>query len=269
MFIDTHAHIGCKELKEQAEELLHRAKKSRLCAIINVSCAEHEQVDNITWTSVYSTPELPVYNTLGYHPDTFSDAEERDAFSHLESLLKDLEKNFHEYTDKIVAIGECGLDYYRAFHREAQIALFKGHVDFAAKVQKPLIIHLRGEVFEDFFEILEQHPEMKGVIHCFGGTYAQAKKILEYQNMMISFTGVITFKNAVESYKEIIKEIPLERIMIETDSPYLAPVPYRGKQNEPSYVVEVANQIAENKGVSLEEVEKVTTENAKRFFELK
>lgn len=266
MFIDTHAHIGCKDIKDNIKNILDRAKKAQIGAIINVSCAENEQVDNIEWTSVYSTPDLPVYNTLGYHPDTFSDSDEKNAEEHVEKLLIALAENFKEHQEKVVAIGECGLDYYRTFHRDAQIALFRGHVAFAANVQRPLIIHLRGEVFEDFFEILEKNPDMKGVIHCFGGTLEQAKKILKYPNMMMSFTGVITFKNAVESYKEIVNQVPLEKIMIETDSPYLAPVPFRGRQNEPSYVVEVARQIAENKGVDFEEVERVTTENAKRFF---
>ncbi|MFN7161143.1 MAG: TatD family hydrolase [Candidatus Gracilibacteria bacterium] len=266
MFIDTHAHIGCKDFKDSVKDVLNRAKIANVGAIINVSCAEDEQVDNIKWTATHFTPELPIYNTLGYHPDTFSNEDEENAHEHVEKLLKALEINFHNHKEKIVAIGECGLDYYRTFHRDAQIALFEGHVAFAAKVNKPLIIHLRGDVFEDFFKILEKTQEMKGVIHCFGGTMEQAKKVLEFPNMMMSFTGVITFKNAVESYKEILSVVPLERVMIETDSPYLAPVPYRGKQNEPAYVVDVAKQIAENKEVSLGEIERVTTENARRFF---
>lgn len=266
MFIDTHAHIGCKDLKDSAHDILLRAKNAGVGIIINVSCAEHEQIENIRWTAIHSSIQLPLYSTLGYHPDIFSNPEEENALKRVEGLLQTLEKNFLAHSDNIIAIGECGLDYYRTYHREAQIALFKGHMEFAKKIEKPLIIHLRGEVFEDFFEILEKNPEMKGVIHCFGGTVEHAKTILKYPNMMISFTGVITFKNAVESYKEIIEAIPLEKIMIETDSPYLAPVPYRGKVNEPAYVVEVAKQIAENKRVNLDEVERATTENARRFF---
>lgn len=266
MFIDTHAHIGCKEIKDDIETLLQRAKEANLGAIINVSCAEHEQVDNIKWTDVYSSPDFPLYNTLGYHPDTFSDTNETDPLLHVSQLLEKLQHNFETYSSKIVAIGECGLDYFRTYNREAQLALFKGHIKYADKIHKPLIIHLRGDVYDDFFEILALYPHMKGVIHCFGGTREQAIKILKYPNMMISFTGVITFKNALESYAEITSAIPLERIMIETDSPYLAPVPHRGKQNEPCFVIEVAKQLAKNKGVDLEVVERVTTGNAKRFF---
>lgn len=266
MFIDTHAHLGCKDLLESSLDILERAKNASLEAIINVSCTEEDQVHNILWTKEHIDSSIGLYNTLGYHPDIFSDPKEDTYMEHVTRLLKTLEHNFEQHGEHVVAIGECGLDYYRTFHKEAQKALLKGHIMFAKKVQKPLIIHLRGEVYEDFFELLEEYPEMKSVVHCFGGTVEQAKNILKFPNMMISFTGVITFKNAVATYKEIITALPMERIMIETDSPYLAPVPYRGKVNEPANVVEVAKHIAELRGVSLEEVEKITTENAKRFF---
>lgn len=266
MFIDTHAHISCKELEVDVVQILERAKKAKLEAIINVSCAQEDLRPNIEWSMLHTSQELPIYNTIGYHPDRFNEPLEQDTNQQIISMMQWLEETYTLYKNHIIAIGECGLDYYRTFHRTAQIALFRAQLSFAKEKDLPVVIHLRGDMWDDFFEIINEYKNIRGVIHCFGGNLAEAKKLLNYPNLMISFTGIITFKNAIETYRPILEHVPLERMLIETDSPYLAPTPYRGKINEPSYVVEVAKQIAMIKNTSLDEVEAVTTTNAKRLF---
>jgi TatD DNase family protein len=177
---------------------------------------------------------------------------------------------------RVVAIGECGLDYYRFPKNVAkeevkikQIELFEQHIKLANELNLPIIIHCR-EAYDDIFQVLEKSIKegllpKRGVGHCFLGNQEQAKKFLDL-GFLLSFTGIITFKNTNPTLLKIIKETPLEKIMIETDAPYLAPQAYRSTRNEPAYVVEMAKKIAEIKGFNLTEVEKVTTNNAIKLF---
>lgn len=242
------------------------AQQAGLEAVINISCHPDEQEENIAFAHTHSSDALRIYTTLGYHPDLCNDPEDTHILHTVDLWIATMQRHLERYP-QVVAIGECGLDYYRTYHKEAQKKLFKEQILLAETFKKPVIIHLRGEIWEDFYDILSQHPDLSCVIHCFSGTQDDAKKLLHsFPNMFLSFTGIITFKNAQETYLPILQEVPLGRILIETDSPYLAPVPYRGQQNTSAYVVEVAKKIAEIKGLSLEEVKKITTENAKRFF---
>jgi len=178
-----------------------------------------------------------------------------------------------ESSKKVVAIGECGLDYYKSAKnnkilQNLQKQTFEQQIELALKLDLPLIIHCR-EVYGEVFEILKKFKsragnKLRGTIHCFLGTYEEAKKYFEL-DFSISFTGIITFTNA---HNEVIKKSPLEKIMIETDSPYLAPIPYRGKRNEPIYVKEICRRIAEIKNLSFEKIAEATAENSLKMFKI-
>ncbi|MEG2455754.1 MAG: TatD family hydrolase, partial [Oscillospiraceae bacterium] len=198
-----------------------------------------------------------LYAAVGIHP--LSVAEQPEGW--LEEL-RGLAKQ-----PKVVAIGEIGLDYfYESERKVAQQELLEKQLTLAEEVGLPVVIHDR-DAHADCLKLVRRHPKVRGVYHCYSGGIEDAKVLLGL-GWMLSFTGAITFKNARRAL-EVIEELPLEKLMIETDSPYLAPVPYRGKRNHSGYVHLVAEKIAEMKGISAEEVARVTTENGKRFFGIK
>ena len=189
------------------------------------------------------------------HPDHESDAEPT------EELLVELAEH-----PKVIAIGETGLDYFRLKgDLEWQRTRFRTHIRAARKCRKPLIVHTR-EAAQDTLRLMDEEgaAEAGGVMHCFTESLEVARAAIE-MNFYISFSGIVTFKNAT-SLKDVARHIPLDRILIETDSPYLAPVPYRGKLNQPAYVKHVAEEIAALRGISLEEVGRATTDNFRRLF---
>ncbi len=251
--VDSHCHLNCLDLTEHAGELdvaLLAAKdvgvQHMLCVCIDLEnfpavLAIAEQHDNIT-------------ASVGLHPTERSGQEPE-----VEDLVR---LSDHP---KVVAIGETGLDYYRCTDDNAwQRERFLRHIEAAKMVQKPLIIHSRAAK-EDTLSILraEEAWDVKGVMHCFTEDWDMAKKAIDL-GFYISFSGIVTFRNAVE-LKEVAQKVPLDRMLIETDSPYLAPTPHRGKPNEPAYVRFVAEHIAELRGVPVEEIAEQTTAN---FFEL-
>lgn len=259
MFIDTHCHLNFPEFKGETTAVLMRAKEAHVERLINVGVDLETSKRSLDFARRF--PE--VYATVGLHPHTSADLS-IEVLSDL-SLLAD-----HE---RVVAIGEVGLDYYflkrssrysNCPSRQQQMLCFEQMLDLSLEKRKPVIIHSR-EADADILAILKGYSgSIKGVVHCFSGDYSFAEKILD-MGLAISFTGNITFKNA-EDLREVAKKIPLGSIMIETDSPLLAPEPYRGKRNEPAYVVEVARKLAEIKGLSLVEVERDTTKKAMKFF---
>jgi TatD DNase family protein len=171
--------------------------------------------------------------------------------------------------ESVVAIGETGLDYfYSAETKAVQLVSFVDHIKVANKLNKPLIIHTR-DAREDTIDLLKQHkdPSTQGVLHCFTESWEMAQAAIEL-GMYISISGIVTFKTAIE-LQEVIKKIPLDKLLIETDSPWLAPVPYRGKPNQPGFVIEVGEFIANLKGVSTEELAKITTNNFYELFAIK
>lgn len=275
-FFDTHAHINFDDFKNDSQEVIERALKNNVW-LMNVgsqASTSKRAVEMAEGVCPHTKFSVGVYAAVGLHP-LYAEDENFD-----EKFYLELAKN-----EKVLAIGECGLDYYRlkqGVNREAQIAkqkeVFIKHIELANKIKKPLIIHCR-EAHEDMIEILSKFysPILRpvdginfptGVMHYFGGVGAweNVKKYLE-MGFYISFSGVVTFLKY--SHNEDIKKLPLERILIETDSPYATPVPYRGQRNEPSYVIEVAKKIAEIKNISFDEVARKTAENAAVVFGLK
>lgn len=249
--IDSHCHLDFPKLLEQQEAVLARMADAGvgLAVCIGVNLEDYPAVQALAERH----PQL--YASVGVHPE-YTDCEEPTQ-AQLEALAAH---------PKVIAIGETGLDFY--WHKdkpEWQKERFRTHIRAAKAVGKPLVIHTRDSA-EETLEILreEQAQSIGGILHCFTGSLAIAEQAIEL-GLYISFSGIVTFKNAQE-IKEVAKTIPLERILIETDAPYLAPVPHRGKTNEPSFVRFVAAEIAALRGISVEEVTRATAENFYRLF---
>jgi TatD DNase family protein len=252
-FVDSHCHINFPELAVNMGDLLLKMHAneviSALCVSVNL--ADFPQV------LALAEQHPNIYASVGVHPD-YEGVEDPDV-----ARLVGLAQH-----PKIIAIGETGLDYYRLKgDLEWQRARFRTHINAARESGKPLIIHTR-EAAADTLRIMmeEKAADASGVMHCFTETWEVAEAALA-MGFYISFSGIVTFKNA-KQLKDVAQRVPLERILIETDSPYLAPVPHRGKLNQPAYVKHVAEEIAALRGISIEKVGQLTTENFARLFKL-
>ncbi len=276
-YIDIHSHTNFKAFDEDRSEVIKRALENDTW-VINVGT----QIDT-SRKAVEMTHEYPegVYAIIGLHPihtgasyhDVKELGEEGKAFTSRGEVF-DMDAYRELLKDpKVVGIGECGLDYYRCTPETIakQKEAFIQQIELANEFNKPLMLHIRNNpennelnAYADSLEILKQYAKVKGDVHFFAGSVEIAKAFVEF-GFTISFTGVLTFTH---DYDEVVKAIPLEMIMSETDSPYITPVPYRGKRNEPVYVREVVKKIAEIKGLSEEEVAKTLIQNAKRVFNI-
>ena len=251
MFIDSHCHINFPELAADLSGVIGAMATNSVTHALCVS------VNLETFPEVLAIAErFPnIFASAGVHPDDRS-GEEPD-------IARLVGLSGHP---KIVAIGETGLDYYRVDgDTEWQRERFRTHIRAARQAGKPLIVHTR-EAAADTLRIMQEETaaEVGGVMHCFTETADVARQAME-MNFMISFSGIVTFKNAI-ALKEVARDVPLESMLIETDSPYLAPVPYRGKTNQPAYVRFVAEEIARLKGIAIESVAEATTANFFRLF---
>lgn len=250
-YVDTHAHLTSDAILPDVEGVLNRAKAAGLAKIVNI-CTDQKSLDE----GLKLHEKHPwVYNTAATTPH---DVEEEG-----ESFFPSVEKAAAER--KLVAIGETGLDYfYEHSDKKTQQAFLLRYFALALKTKLPLIFHCR-DAFADLFAMAdENYHGAPAVLHCFTGTKEEAKGVLE-RNWCLSLSGIVTFKKS-ESLREVAKYVPLDRLFIETDSPYLAPQSQRGKQNEPAFLPETAQFIAEVKGVSLDTLLKACEENATRFF---
>lgn len=254
MLFDTHVHLNDDQFDEDLEEVIERARENGVERVVVVGFDEKTIKRAIELIDTYDF----MYAAIGWHPV--------DAIDLTDSYLEWIEElTAHP---KVVAIGEIGLDYHwDKSPKDVQQVVFRRQIQLAKKLNLPIIIHNR-EATEDVVTMLEEEgaAEVGGIMHCFSGSPETAKRCLD-MNFYISLGGPVTFKNAIKP-KEVAKAVPLDRLLIETDCPYLAPHPYRGKRNEPSYVRLVAEQIADLKEVSFEEVAKATTENANRLFKI-
>lgn len=242
MLIDTHCHLY-SEYYSDIDDIVNLAKKSDVNILINNGCDIKSNKEVIDLLDKYKN----MYGAIGIHP------EEVDNYSLND--IKFIEKNLNN--KKVVAIGEIGLDYhYSKENKEKQIKLFELQLDIANKYKVPVIIHSR-DATEDTINILRKY-NIKGVIHSFSGSLETAKIYIK-MGFLLGINGVVTFKNC--NLKDILVNIGLNNIILETDSPYLTPVPYRGKQNNPSHILDIAKYISEIFNVSLEEVSKITTKN--------
>lgn len=250
--IDTHSHYDDEAFDEDRDEILKEMLNNSVEKIITIGCTMERSRMALELAEKYDN----IYCAVGIHPE--------DCYELPENYLEELRK-MAQSSKKVVAIGEIGLDYHsEGYKKEKQIEVFKEQLILAKELSLPVVIHSR-EATLDTMEILREFkPE--GVMHCFSGSAETAREIIDL-GMMISFTGVITFKNAKKAV-EACSAIPLDKIMLETDCPYMAPVPYRGKRNISSYVYNIAEKIAEIKGISVKEAIETCNENAVRFFGL-
>jgi TatD DNase family protein len=256
MLIDSHAHIQGKEYAGEVEAVIARARDAGVETIIAVGGAGDMSSNNeaVALAARFAN----IYATVGMHPHDAKDvgADELEA-------LHDLAGR-----PKVVAVGETGLDYYYNHSpHDVQRRVFVQFIQMARAMDLPIVVHERDAAAEAA-ELLrsEGGGNLRGVIHCFTGDYDAARAYLDL-GFYLSFTGIVTFKNA-DPLRNVVRQVPLDRIFVETDSPFLAPVPHRGKRNEPAYVRFVAETVAKLKGVELEEVSRLTTENVKLLFQL-
>lgn len=253
--IDTHSHIFSEEFKEDLPEVIARAKEIGVEKIFMPNIDDTSMEDMLSVCQAYPDYCFPM---IGFHPTS---VEGPDAIYKVKEMNKRLVEG-HPY----IAIGEVGLDLYwdKTWLKEQQQILDE-QIQWALKWKLPLVIHCR-EAFPELFQVLEpyKHTELTGVFHSFTGTLDEARELMDYSRFMIGINGVVTFKKS--TLPEALKEVPLSKLVLETDSPYLAPVPFRGKRNETSYVKRVAVKLAELYGMEIGEVERQTTENALKVF---
>lgn len=253
MAIDTHSHIFDEAFDSDREDVINRIIENKISKIVLVGFSKETNVLAQELAKKYNF----IYPTAGYHPSEANDINEDDILM-LETFIND---------NKVYAIGECGLDYYWVKdNKEKQIWLFKEQIKLAIKYSLPLVIHCRDAVNDVYETLKEYKDQVLFVMHCYSGSVEMAREFIKLGGY-ISLGGPVTFKNA-KTPKEVAVDIPLERLMIETDCPYLAPTPYRGKRNEPAYVRNVLNEIAMLKGMDIEELEKQLDYNSINFFKL-
>lgn len=253
MLIDTHVHLNSDTLYQDLENVINRALDNDVKEMIVVG------FDTVTNARAIEIAEkYPfIYATVGLHPTEAKDVVEEDFI-----LLREQLKH-----PKVVGVGECGLDFYwDKDHVEDQIDVFRKQIDLSKEYNKPLVIHMR-DASEATYNVLKEYQDLKGVMHCYSGSAEMAPRFLEL-GMYISLGGPVTFKNGHKP-KQVATTIDKDYLLVETDSPYLSPHPFRGKTNEPSRVKLVAEEIARLRNVSYEEIANLTTKNAKRLFNLK
>lgn len=257
MFFDSHAHYDDKRFDEDRDRLLSEMPENKVDYIVNAAADITSSNEGIELASKYPF----IYTAVGVHPHSVDELKKEDAGQEVLGILEDLANK-----PKVVAIGEIGLDYYYEHSpREIQRIWFDRQMALAKKMDLPIIIHSR-DAAKETFDMIKASGVKKGVIHCYSGS---AEMAMEYTRMgfYIGIGGTVTFKNARRPV-EVVEAIPLESIVIETDSPYLTPVPHRGKRNDSTYLSHVAQKIAEIKDISIEEVARVTMENAKSLFRI-
>ena len=250
MFTDTHCHLYNEYFEEDMESIYEKMKESNITRVINNGCDGKSNKEVLDLLGKYDW----MYGTLGIHPES--------ADTYTEEDLKYVEEHIND--SKVVAIGEIGLDYYwTKDNKDKQKQLFEYQLKLAEKVNKPVVIHSR-EATQDTIDILKKY-NVRGVIHSFSGSYETACIYIK-MGFLLGINGVITFKNC--NLKDVVEKLDLGNIVLETDSPYLTPVPYRGKRNDPSHVWEIAEYVANLKQVSVEQLSKETNGNIARCFDI-
>jgi TatD DNase family protein len=259
MFTDSHAHIDGPEFDADRDAIIERAHAAGVTTILNVGTGDPHS-GAFERALELGRKHTSLYTAIGVHPHDarfYDDAAE----SRIKQLI--------ESGERVVAWGEIGLDFhYDNSPRDVQVDVFKRQLRAARECDLPVIVHTR-EAETETIEVLRHDyagAARRGVFHCFSGSLALAEQALAL-GFLISFSGIVTFRKA-EALREVARQVPLDRLLVETDCPFLAPIPYRGKRNEPAYVVEVARCIAELRGVELDEIARVTTANFKRFLRL-
>ena len=252
MLFDTHAHVNDEAFDRDREEMLASLAEKGVGLVMNAGCSLEASRESVELAEKYPF----IYAAVGSHPDAADEVND--------VVLEEYRKLCK--LDKVKAIGEIGLDYhYEDIPREIQQKAFRMQMELARELDMPVIVHER-EAHEDGMAIVKEFSDVKGVFHCYSGSAEMARQLVD-MGWYIGFTGVLTFKNARKAV-ETAASIPLDRIVLETDCPYMAPDPFRGKRNDPGYLFRMAEKLAEIRGVSVEEIHAITTENGKRLYRI-
>ena len=253
MLFDTHAHLDDRAFDDDRAELLAALPGQGLALVMNPGCSLESSRNAVALANANDY----IYAAVGSHPDV---ADEVNA-EVLEEYRKLCKQN-----PKVRAIGEIGLDYhYEDIPGEIQLRAFRMQMELARELDLPVIVHER-EAHEDGMNVVRDFPEVTGVFHCYSGSAEMARQLVD-KGWYIGFTGVLTFKNARKAV-EVAASIPMDRIVIETDCPYMAPDPFRGKRNDPGKIYRMAEKLAEIRGLSVEEIQAITVENGKRLYRI-
>ena len=253
MLFDTHAHMDDRAFREDREELLAGLPAKGVGLVMNPGCSLESSRNAVALAEKYPH----VYAAVGSHPDVADEVNE--------AVLEEYRK-LCKLSNKVKAIGEIGIDYhYEDIPRDLQLKAFRMQMALAEELGLPVIVHER-EAHEDGMAVVREFPKVKGVFHCYSGSAEMARQLVDL-GWYIGFTGVLTFKNARKAI-ETAASIPLERIVLETDCPYMAPEPFRGKRNDPGYLFRMAEKLAEIRGLTPEEIQAITTENGKRLYRI-
>jgi len=253
MLFDTHAHMDDHAFDEDRSQLLRALPEQGLELVMNPGCSLESSRNACALARQYDY----IYAAVGSHPDV-ADEVNGDLLEEYRRLVRE--------NPKVKAIGEIGLDYhYEDIPRDVQKAAFRAQMALAAELDLPVIVHER-DAHEDGMKIVEEFPTVKGVFHCYSGSLEMAKWLVA-RGWYIGFTGVLTFKNARKAI-EVAASIPLDRIVLETDCPYMAPEPFRGRRNDPGKLYRMAEKLAELRGLPLEEIHRITVENGKRLYRI-
>ena len=252
MLFDTHAHMNDPAFDEDREQVLLGLKDKGVEYMMNVGCCLDSSRDCVQMAETYPF----VYASVGSHPDSADEVNE--------AVLEEYRALAQH--PKVKAIGEIGLDYYyETIPREIQQQAFRMQMELARELKMPVIVHERN-AHDDGMRIAKEFKDVTGVFHCYSGSAEMARQLVN-MGWYIGFTGVLTFKNARKAV-ETAEQIPLERIVLETDCPFMAPEPFRGKRNDPGYLFRMAERLAEIRGISVEEVQEITTQNAKNLYRI-
>ena len=253
MLFDTHAHMDDRSFDEDREQLLASLPGQGLQLLMNPGCSLESSRNAVKLANTYDY----IYAAVGSHPDVADEVNE--------AVLEEYRTLCRE-NPKVKAIGEIGLDYhYEDIPREIQLKAFRAQMELARELNLPVIVHER-EAHEDGMAVVREFPEVTGVFHCYSGS-AEMARLLVDKGWYIGFTGVLTFKNARKAV-EVASSIPLDRIVLETDCPYMAPEPFRGKRNDPGKIYRMAEKLAEIRGLSVEEIHEITVANGKRLYRI-
>ena len=252
MLFDTHAHMDDRAFREDRDALIAGLPEKGVGLVMNPGCSLESSRNAVALAQKYPH----VYAAVGSHPDVADEVNE--------TVLEEYRKLCK--LPKVMAIGEIGIDYhYEDIPRDLQKKAFRMQLELAQEVGLPVIVHER-DAHEDGMAIVKEFPQVTGVFHCYSGSAEMARQLVEL-GWYIGFTGVLTFKNARKAI-ETAASIPLDRIVLETDCPYMAPEPFRGRRNDPGYVYRMAEKLAEIRGLSVEEIQAITTENGKRLYRI-
>lgn len=253
MLFDTHAHINDPVFDEDRHELLMGLSEKGVSLVMNPGCSLENSRQAVALSETYPF----MYAAVGTHPDTADEVNDQ--------VIEEYRK-LCKLHSKVKAIGEIGVDYYyETVPRDIQLRAFEMQMELAREVKLPVIIHERN-AHDDGMRMVKKYKDVTGVFHCYSGSAEMARQLVD-MGWYIGFTGVLTFKNARKAV-ETAQRIPLDRIVLETDCPFMAPEPFRGKRNDPGYLYRMAERLAELRNISVEEVCRITTENAKRLYRI-